>query len=108
MAQYYCEVESLFDVPPESFSPQPKVQSAIVRITPYKQPPYPANDVKLLQSIVRDAFNQRRKTLRNTLKGVISSAGLEALGVDPSVRPENVSLADYVAITNAVGQDRAE
>ncbi|MFT5887809.1 MAG: 16S rRNA (adenine1518-N6/adenine1519-N6)-dimethyltransferase [Zhongshania sp.] len=108
MAQYYCEVESLFDVPPESFSPQPKVQSAIVRITPYKQPPYPANDVKLLQSIVRDAFNQRRKTLRNTLKGVISSAGLEALGVDPGVRPENVSLADYVAITNAVGQDRAE
>lgn len=103
MAQYYCAIESLFDVPPEAFSPQPKVQSAIVRLTPYAQLPFPAKDVKLLQRVVRDAFNQRRKTLRNTLKGLISSDELEALGIDPGVRPENVSLESYVTIANAVG-----
>ena len=102
MAQYFCEVESLFDVPPEAFTPRPKVQSAIVRLTPYETPPCTANNVDTLQTVLRSAFNQRRKTLRNTLKGVIDSEAIESLGIDSGLRPEQLGLADYVAIANAV------
>ncbi|MFT7403235.1 16S rRNA (adenine(1518)-N(6)/adenine(1519)-N(6))-dimethyltransferase RsmA [Zhongshania sp.] len=102
MAQYYCEVESLFDVPPEAFTPQPKVQSAIVRLTPYEKPPLPANNVETLQMVLRSAFNQRRKTLRNTLKGVIDNEAIESLGIDPGLRPEQLGLVEYVAIANAI------
>jgi 16S rRNA (adenine1518-N6/adenine1519-N6)-dimethyltransferase len=102
MAQYFCEVESLFDVPPEAFTPRPKVQSAIVRLTPYERPPCPANNVDTLHMVLRSAFNQRRKTLRNTLKGVIDSEAIERLGIDSGLRPEQLGLAEYVAIANAV------
>lgn len=102
MAQYYCQVERLFDVPPEAFSPQPKVQSAIVRLTPHQTLPHPAKDVAQLQKVLRSAFNQRRKTLRNNLKELISSDGLDKLGIDPGLRPERLELADFVAIANSV------
>ena len=100
MTQYLCEVENLFDVGPECFDPQPKVDSAIVRLTPYKTPPHPADDHKTLDLVVRTAFSQRRKTLRNTLKTLLSSEELEALNIDPSKRPENLALGTYVAIAN--------
>lgn len=102
MAQYFCEVESLFEVPPEAFSPRPKVQSAIVRLTPHAELPHPVKDTKLLQSVLRNAFNQRRKTLRNTLKTMISSDEIEALGIDAGARPEQISLADYAKIADAL------
>lgn len=102
MAQYYCQVENLFEVPPEAFSPRPKVQSAIVRLTPHQTLPYPAKDVEKLQQVLRSAFNQRRKTLRNNLKELISSDALEKLGIDPGLRPERLELADFVAIANSV------
>lgn len=104
MAQYYCAVDNLFEVPPEAFTPKPKVQSAIVRLAPYKQLPCPANDVKQLQSVLREAFNQRRKTLRNSLKNLIAAEQLTALGIDPVARPETLSLEQFVAISNAVSQ----
>ncbi|WP_054112658.1 16S rRNA (adenine(1518)-N(6)/adenine(1519)-N(6))-dimethyltransferase RsmA [Marinagarivorans algicola] len=100
MTQYLCEVEHLFDVGPECFDPQPKVDSAIVRLTPYKTPPHPADDHKTLDLVVRTAFSQRRKTLRNTLKTLLSSEELEALSIDPSKRPENLALSTYVTIAN--------
>lgn len=102
MTQYLCEVEHLFDVGPECFDPQPKVDSAIVRLTPYKELPHPADDHKTLEVVVRTAFSQRRKTLRNTLKTLITSAELENLNIDPSKRPENLSLSTYVSIANYV------
>ena len=102
MAQYYCSVQSLFDVPPEAFSPRPKVQSAIVRLTPHVQLPHPANDVKALQALLRTCFNQRRKTLRNSLKNNVSSDQLEALGIDPGARPETLSLEQFVTISNSL------
>ncbi|MBV0933041.1 16S rRNA (adenine(1518)-N(6)/adenine(1519)-N(6))-dimethyltransferase RsmA [Marinobacterium weihaiense] len=102
MAQYYCRVEPLFIVPPGAFSPAPKVDSAIVRLVPYAQPPYPAKDVKQLQNVVRTAFGQRRKTLRNNLKPLISADRLEALGIDPGLRPERLTLAQFVAISDAL------
>lgn len=102
MAQYYCQVEKLFEVPPEAFSPQPKVQSAIVRLTPHKVLPCPARDVSQLQTVLRHAFNQRRKTLRNNLKEVISSDRLQAIDIDPALRPERLRLEEFVAIANAL------
>lgn len=105
MTQYYCEVEPLFDVPPEAFSPRPKVQSAVVRLTPHAALPHPANDVAHLQAVLRSAFNQRRKTLRNALKQVADAGQLEAVGINPGARPETLSLGDYVRIANATVSD---
>lgn len=102
MAQYYCEVQSVFEVPPEAFSPRPKVQSAIVRLTPHAQLPHPARDVKILQSVLRTAFNQRRKTLRNSLKNELNEQQLTALGIDPTARPETLSLQQFVDISNSI------
>lgn len=102
MAQYYCKVEPLFIVGPGSFNPPPKVDSAIVRLVPYDVLPHPAKDTKLLQQVVREAFSMRRKTIRNTLKNLLSSDEIAALGLDTSLRPERLSLPDYVTIADAV------
>lgn len=102
MAQYYCKVSPLFIVGPGSFNPPPKVDSAIVRLEPYDELPYPAKDARVLQRVVREAFSMRRKTIRNTLKKLLSSDEIEALGLDTSLRPERLSLQDYVLIADAV------
>jgi 16S rRNA (adenine1518-N6/adenine1519-N6)-dimethyltransferase len=102
MAQYQCRVEHLFDVPPEAFDPPPKVQSAIVRLTPWQDSPWPACDETKLRQIVQAAFAQRRKTLRNNMKGLIDGDGLEALGIDPGVRAETLELTQFIAIVNAI------
>ncbi|WP_136249207.1 16S rRNA (adenine(1518)-N(6)/adenine(1519)-N(6))-dimethyltransferase RsmA [Halomonas borealis] len=100
LAQYYCAVESLFVVPPEAFVPQPKVESAIVRLTPHAERPHVALDEALLFDLVREAFGQRRKTLRNNLKGRLDAATLESLGIDPARRPQTLSVAEFVHIAN--------
>ncbi|WP_372878563.1 16S rRNA (adenine(1518)-N(6)/adenine(1519)-N(6))-dimethyltransferase RsmA [Spongiibacter marinus] len=105
MAQYYCEVEALFDVPPESFSPRPKVISSIVRLTPHKTLPCPADDVNVLQRVLREAFTMRRKTLRNNLKNTLNDEQLQALGLNPGARPETLQLADFVAIANYISRN---
>ncbi|MEH6607794.1 MAG: 16S rRNA (adenine(1518)-N(6)/adenine(1519)-N(6))-dimethyltransferase RsmA [Halioglobus sp.] len=102
MTQYHCEVEHLFDVPPEAFNPAPKVQSAIVRLAPRQNSPWPACDEESLRSVVQSAFAQRRKTLRNNLKGIIDSEALESIGVDPGCRAESLELIQFINITNAV------
>ena len=104
MTQYYCQVESLFIVGPESFDPPPKVDSAIVRMTPHKTRPFVAQDLKTLEDMVRIGFHQRRKTLRNNYKGVLNDADFEALGIDPSLRPERLDVEDFVNIANLVSQ----
>ncbi|WP_249978679.1 16S rRNA (adenine(1518)-N(6)/adenine(1519)-N(6))-dimethyltransferase RsmA [Vreelandella olivaria] len=107
MAQYYCQVDQLFIVPPEAFVPRPKVDSAIVRLTPHAELPHTADDPALLFELVKLAFGQRRKTLRNNLKGRVSSETLEALGIDPVRRPQTLNVAEYVAIANQVAADEA-
>jgi 16S rRNA (adenine1518-N6/adenine1519-N6)-dimethyltransferase len=102
MTQYYCHVEPLFTVPPGAFTPAPKVNSAIVRLTPYETLPLPADDLSCLQNVVRTAFNQRRKTLKNSLRSLITATELEALSMDINARPETLSLAEYVMIANAI------
>lgn len=99
MVQYHCQVESLFDVPPEAFSPPPKVDSSIVRLVPYQQLPFPAKDYVYFAEVIKQAFSQRRKTLRNSLKNWISDAGWERAGVNPQARPEELTVADFVNLS---------
>ncbi|RZA05263.1 MAG: 16S rRNA (adenine(1518)-N(6)/adenine(1519)-N(6))-dimethyltransferase RsmA [Moraxellaceae bacterium] len=100
MVQYYCDVENLFEVPPTSFDPAPKVDSAIVRLVPYKELPYKANNIKTLENLVNVAFQQRRKTLRNALKQLLAPDIIEQLPIDTSARAEEISLSEYVATSN--------
>lgn len=101
MLQYRFYVAKLFDVPPGAFRPAPKVMSAIVRLIPKPQSELDAKDESLLARIVTAAFGQRRKTLRNTLREFIDEAGLAALGIDAGLRGERLSVAEFVAISNA-------
>ncbi|WP_407312936.1 16S rRNA (adenine(1518)-N(6)/adenine(1519)-N(6))-dimethyltransferase RsmA [Pseudomonas sp. nanlin1] len=100
MVQYHCRVEHLFNVGPGAFNPPPKVDSAIVRLVPHETLPYPAKDHRLLERVVREAFNQRRKTLRNTLKALLDAPAIEAAGVDGSLRPEQLDLAAFVRLAD--------
>jgi 16S rRNA (adenine1518-N6/adenine1519-N6)-dimethyltransferase len=100
MVQYHCQVENLFHVGPGAFNPPPKVDSAIVRLVPHETLPHPAKDHTLLERVVREAFNQRRKTLRNTLKGSLTADEIEAAGVDGSLRPEQLDLAAFVRLAD--------
>lgn len=100
MVQYHCQVEHLFNVGPGAFNPPPKVESAIVRLVPHASLPHPAKAPALLERIVREAFNQRRKTLRNTLKGLLDAESIEAAGVDGSLRPEQQDLAAFVRLAD--------
>ena len=102
MAQYYCKVETLFIVSPGSFNPPPKVDSAIVRLMPYDELPFPAKNTKVLERVVREAFQMRRKTIRNTLKKLISAEDLTSIGIDVGLRPENLTLAQFVSIADKV------
>ena len=99
MAQFQCEVEQLFEVPPEAFYPPPKVQSAVVRLIPHSEQPHPNVDRASLSKIVTQAFSQRRKTLRNNFKGTLEDGDFEALKIDPSARAETLSIDNFVAIT---------
>ncbi len=100
MAQYYCQVVPVLEVPPGCFTPPPKVDSAVVRLVPYAEKPWPAKDVELLRKVCNTAFNMRRKTLRNNLKPMLNDADFEALGIDAGLRPEDISVPQYVAMAN--------
>jgi len=83
------------------------VDSAIVRLTPHAQLPHPAKDARALDRIVREAFNQRRKTLRNTLKNVLPVEAIEAAGVDGSLRPEQLDIAAFVRLADQFSERQA-
>lgn len=98
MAQYYCDVTELLHVPPTAFHPEPKVDSAIVQLTPFKSPRYPEVAFSELEALVAKAFSMRRKTLANNLKPLLSAAELISLNIDPQWRPEQISVINYVNI----------
>jgi len=98
MAQYYCRVEKLFIVHPGAFNPPPKVDSAIVRLVPHETPPVEVSSTEDLSQLVAQAFSQRRKTLRNTLKGMLGEEEIRACGIDPQLRPEQLSLAEFARL----------
>lgn len=108
MTQYYCQADLLFDVPPESFFPPPQVNSSIVRLVPYSKLPYQANDMKLFRQLVKLAFGQRRKTLRNGLKTVVTDEMWEQLPVSPKSRAEELSVEAFVELANRIAELQKE
>ena len=102
IVQYFCEVDALFNVPAHAFEPKPQVESAMLRISPYKISPYPTIPFKQLEKFVASAFAMRRKTLANNLKPYLSAQDLINLGIDPTQRPEQLSVADYVQLAKFV------
>ncbi len=102
MVQYHCDVECLFLVAPEAFHPKPKVNSAVVRLTPHTTPCYPMVDKEALKSLVASAFSMRRKTLANNLKNIISVEELRQLDIDPTQRPEQIPIEAYVRIVQSI------
>ncbi len=102
MTQFHCQVDKLFDVPPNAFKPAPKVTSAILHLSPHLKSPYQTCDTEKLMTVVTKAFSQRRKQLSNTLATLISKEALEDIQIDPSQRAENLSVESFVNITNAL------
>ena len=102
MLQYRFHMEKLLDVPPESFRPSPKVDSAIVRMIPLPVSEILVRNEKLFAAIVRTAFGQRRKTLRNTLRTYLDEAGFGLLGIDPQLRAENLAVAEFIKVANYI------
>lgn len=108
--QYWAQPEILFDVPANCFVPQPKVDSAVLQLTPLAQPAVAVRDEKLFFALVRAAFNMRRKTLVNALVpllgGRLDKAGiaalLESVGLDARVRGERLSLQEFAALADKV------
>ncbi|MDF9392323.1 MULTISPECIES: 16S rRNA (adenine(1518)-N(6)/adenine(1519)-N(6))-dimethyltransferase RsmA [Methylococcus] len=98
MAALYCQAQHLFNVGPECFYPRPRVVSAVVRLVPHTVLP-DAGLVKQVSAVVAAAFGQRRKTLRNALKGLLDESALARAGIDPRARAEELSLADYVGLS---------
>lgn len=107
---WHCEVERLFDVPPECFMPRPKVTSSVVRLTPRRTPPCPVRDEALMFRCVKAAFAQRRKTLSNALGNGLGSLkplvlpALERAGIDPRARGETLSVADFARLSDALSE----
>ena len=98
MLQYRFDMEKCFEVPPECFYPAPKVDSAIVRMIPLVS--VEALDYGCFSKVVLAAFSQRRKTLRNTLRDYLSPEDFAALAIDPQARAENLSVSDFVRVSN--------
>jgi 16S rRNA (adenine1518-N6/adenine1519-N6)-dimethyltransferase len=102
MLQYRFAVDKLFNVPAGAFRPMPQVDSAFVRLVPHAALPSPASNERLLAQMVTQAFTQRRKTVRNALSEFASAEELSACAIDPGLRPEDLSLDDFVRVANAV------
>ncbi|PNS07506.1 16S rRNA (adenine(1518)-N(6)/adenine(1519)-N(6))-dimethyltransferase RsmA [Solilutibacter silvestris] len=100
MLQAYCAVTPLFVVAPGSFRPAPKVDSAVVRLVPRDPASIGVQDPKRFADVVRAAFGQRRKTLRNALSGVADVALIEAAGLRPELRAEQIDVAGFVRLGN--------
>lgn len=102
MCQYHCQVVPLFTVPSDAFYPAPKVASGYVRLIPHAKPPVVVSDHALFERVVAKAFSQRRKTLRNSLRTLLTEGEILEAGIDPGLRPEALDLHDYARLTEVV------
>ena len=100
------EVVPLFDVPPDAFTPPPKVMSSVVRMRPLPQDHFDIQDTPELEQIVRQAFSRRRKTLRNALQGLASEAKIEAAGLDAGKRPEQIPVEGWIRLANLLASGK--
>jgi len=102
MLQVACEIIPLFDIGPGAFKPAPKVDSAFVRLQPYRQPLVQIDDRAIFAQLVTQAFAQRRKTLRNNLRDLVSDKTMEEMGIDPGLRAERLGLEQFAALANTI------
>ncbi len=102
MTQFYCQTQNLFSVSRHAFTPAPKVESSIVRLIPHSEPTNAP--LEIFAAIVKQAFSQRRKTIRNSLKTWFSAAELDALQIDPSARPETLSLDMFTLLARTAAK----
>jgi 16S rRNA (adenine1518-N6/adenine1519-N6)-dimethyltransferase len=107
MLAWHCRVESLFDIAPGAFRPAPKVTSSLVRLIPHAAAPFEVGDALVFRNVVTRAFTQRRKTLRNALATLISAEQIAALDIDPGLRPQMLTPADFAAIARSVSTAQA-
>lgn len=105
MLQYWYRIERLLRVAPGSFRPAPKVESAVVRMTPQRPLPVVARDYGVFTRVVAAAFSHRRKTLRNALRDLAPEGAYAAAGVDPALRPEMLEVAAFVRLADAIAGD---
>jgi 16S rRNA (adenine1518-N6/adenine1519-N6)-dimethyltransferase len=98
----HFDVEALFDVGQDAFDPPPEVMSSVVRLVPLPAGTYDINDEVRFAELVSKAFSQRRKTIRNSLRGLVDEETLEFVGIDPGLRPEAIAIADYVSLANTL------
>lgn len=107
MIQAFCHAQALFEVPPYAFQPAPKVVSAILRLQPNPQFEEQIKDFFLFEKLVRQAFSQRRKTLKNTLKNICSASQIEQAGLSTTQRAEELSVSDFVSLYKTITRARS-
>ena len=100
LAGWRTDARIAFDVPPQAFTPPPKVTSSVIHLEPRREPL--AADVKVLGRVTEAAFGQRRKMLRQSLKSMGGEKLLETVGIDPTRRAETLSVEEFVALAKAV------
>lgn len=102
MAQYHANINATFNVEPKAFNPSPKVNSSMVKIIPFVNIPYIANNYKIFSKLINVAFSKRRKILANCLQEYCSDIHLKSLSINPQLRPEQLAVADFVKIANSL------
>lgn len=105
MSQYFCDNTYLFTVSPHAFDPPPRVDSAIVRLIPHNREKLPPKQFDVFSAVVKEAFNYRRKQLGNCLKRFIEPNRLEAIHINPDKRPQEISVAEFIRISQAISVD---
>jgi 16S rRNA (adenine1518-N6/adenine1519-N6)-dimethyltransferase len=100
MAQLHCHIQRCFHVAPGCFIPPPKVDSTFVQLHPHPAPLLPADQHEAFAKIVKQAFSQRRKTLRNSLKSLLSAEQIREAGLDPTLRPERITVNEFIQLTH--------
>ncbi len=101
MTQFYCQTQKLFDVSAMAFNPPPKVESSVIRLIPNPPGRYQPKDPAHFAEIVKNTFNFRRKTIRNSLKPYLSEADIMKLNIDPNKRPQEISIEEFIQISDA-------
>jgi 16S rRNA (adenine1518-N6/adenine1519-N6)-dimethyltransferase len=102
MLQYRCDCQYLFEVAPGSFRPPPRVDSAVVRLSPFDRPQYEIGSQDVFAAIVQSAFSQRRKTIGNSLKSIVDRETISRCGIDPSLRAERLAIADFARLSRTL------
>jgi len=110
LTQFAARVRAALRVPPDAFVPRPKVESDVIIVEPHRQPPVPVRDPALLRRVIRTVFNQRRKQLANSMRPLCpdSVATLRTARIDPTRRPETLTLAEFAALSDALGEQNSD